>query len=140
MIYRWIHSDHHKSQKVFYLKTPQKNQWTRRRENHQKESAEVNDLILTRFCLASCLKTSRINGVVERREDFRAILLDDLGFGVTFLRETVSQTLEFPVASDGCVWIGVSRNLWEGTVTAVPCDACVGLSDIISLARSSDRI
>ena len=30
-----------------------------------KESAEVNDL--TRFCLASCLKTSRINGVVERR-------------------------------------------------------------------------
>ena len=77
---------------------------------------------------------------MERREDFRAILLDDLGFGVTFLGETASQTLEFPVASDGCAWIGVSRNLWEGTVTAVPCDAGVGLSDIISLARSSDRI
>ena len=57
---------------------------------------------------------------MKRREDFRARQLDDLGFGVSFLGETASQTLEFPVASDGCVWIGVSRNLWEGTVTAIP--------------------
>ena len=77
---------------------------------------------------------------MERREDFRAILLDDLGFGVTFLGETASQTFEFQVASDGCAWIGVSRNVWDGTVTSVSCDAGVGFSDIISLARSSDRI
>ena len=60
------------------------------------ESAEVNAWgDLTRFHLASCLKMSRINGVVKRREDFRAILLDDLSFGVTFLGETASKHLCF---------------------------------------------
>ena len=72
MIYRWIHSDHHKSQQIFYLKNPHKNQWRRRnRESSETcmESAEVNAWgDLTRFRLASCLKTSRINDVVERRE------------------------------------------------------------------------
>ena len=77
---------------------------------------------------------------MEHRDDVRAILLVDLGVGVTFIGETAPQTIEFQVASDGCVWIGVSRNLWEGTVTVVPCDAGVELSDIISLAQSSDRI
>ena len=53
---------------------------------------------------------------------------------------TASQTLEFPVASNSCAWIGISRNISEGIATAVPCDADIGLSDSVPLAPSSDRI
>ena len=120
-----------------FLKNPQKNQWRRRRENGIYWS---KCLRWFRFHLASGLKTSLTNGVVEHREDLGAWIFDALGFGVNFLGETASETLEFPVASDSCAWIGISRNIQEVTVTAIPCDAGVGLTDCIPLSRSSDRI